>query len=69
MKLLSVLLLLVSFDATAQTPSADTTFTKLLVDEWEWGLEQNPTRATAIGDARYNDRMGDYSEEAIERRR
>ena len=69
MKLLSVLLLLVSFDAAAQTPSADTTFTKLLVDEWEWGLEQNPTRATAIGDARYNDRMGDYSEEAIERRR
>jgi len=69
MRQLALLLLLVSLDATAQTPSADTTFTKLLASEWEWGLEQFPTMATSVGDARYNDRMPDNSEEAIERRR
>jgi uncharacterized protein (DUF885 family) len=47
----------------------DAQFRKLLDDEWQWQLQEFPTLATSIGDNRYNDRMTDNSEEAIERRR
>jgi uncharacterized protein (DUF885 family) len=50
-------------------PSAETAFQKLLDEEWEWGLREFPTQATLLGDRRFDDRMPDQSEEAIEARR
>lgn len=37
-------------------------------EEWEYGLKENPIMATLFGDLRYNDRLGDSSIAAIERR-
>jgi uncharacterized protein (DUF885 family) len=37
-------------------------------EEWEYGLKENPIKATLLGDLRYNDRLGDSSIAAIERR-
>jgi uncharacterized protein (DUF885 family) len=65
-RLLLVLLLL---PATLFAQSQDADFRKLLDDEWQWQLREFPTMATSIGDNRYNDRMVDNSEEAIEKRR
>ena len=33
--------------------------------EWEYNLRTNPEFATYVGDTRYNDRLGDYSPEAV----
>ena len=33
--------------------------------EWEYQLRTYPEFATYVGDTRYNDRLGDYSPEAI----
>jgi uncharacterized protein (DUF885 family) len=33
----------------------------LFAEQWEQGLRENPERATAVGDYRYNDRLGDYT--------
>jgi uncharacterized protein (DUF885 family) len=41
----------------------------LLEADWQWRLEQFPTLATEIGDARYDDRLPDMSPEAIETRK
>lgn len=54
---------------SASPESEDARLTRLLDQEWEWQLSQFPTYATYAGDPRYQDRMADYSEEAIERRR
>jgi uncharacterized protein (DUF885 family) len=40
---------------------------KLLDDEWEWTMRENPTWASTLGDRRYNDRWEDASLENIER--
>ena len=37
-------------------------------EEWEYGLKENPIKATLLGDLRYNGRLGDSSIAAIERR-
>ena len=37
-------------------------------EEWEYGLNENPIKATLLGDLRYNGRLGDSSIAAIERR-
>ena len=39
--------------------------TSLLADEWEYTLRTQPELATNIGDNRYNDRLSDFSEQAI----
>lgn len=55
----------------AKTPNAtDQTaaFQKLVADDWERGLRENPTRATWLGDKRFDDRWPDLSLAAIERR-
>jgi uncharacterized protein (DUF885 family) len=41
----------------------------LFNEDWEWSLQQYPESATLLGDNRYNDRVTDYSTEAIERRK
>lgn len=41
----------------------------LFDEDWQWSLQQYPESATLLGDNRYNDRVTDYSIEAIERRK
>ena len=36
----------------------------LLSEHWEWTLKNSPTWATRLGDHRYDDQLGDLSEEA-----
>lgn len=59
------------FSASASFPQ-DAANTKALNDlfarEWEYGLKENPTRASTMGDRRWNDRWRDLSIEAIKRR-
>ncbi|MFQ5708795.1 MAG: DUF885 family protein [bacterium] len=43
-------------------------FRQLLQDQWEFTLRENPLLATSRGDLRYNDRLGDASPAAFERR-
>ena len=40
----------------------------LFNDVWEWGLQEFPTRATYLGDYRYNDQLTDMSLASIQRR-
>ena len=40
----------------------------LFNDVWEWDLQEFPTRATYLGDYRYNDRLADMSLAAVQRR-
>ncbi|HVF43156.1 MAG TPA: DUF885 domain-containing protein [Pyrinomonadaceae bacterium] len=68
-------LVLQSVPASAQrrvrTPDdadASPALARLLEDEWEWTMRENPTFASTLGDRRYNDRLDDASLEAIERR-
>jgi uncharacterized protein (DUF885 family) len=55
--------------AAAKAAAAAKDLAKLFDDEWQWGLREFPERATTQGDLRYNDRLTDYSVEAIERRK
>jgi uncharacterized protein (DUF885 family) len=50
----------------AAGPAED--FQALLDETWEWQLNENPMRASRLGDRRFNDRWTDMSLEAIERR-
>jgi uncharacterized protein (DUF885 family) len=50
----------------SQTPAKQ--LHALFAAEWEYGLEQNPTGASQLGDRRWNDRWPDRSLEAIEKR-
>ena len=38
---------------------------RLLADEWEYTLRNQPELATEVGDNRYNDRLSDFSDKAI----
>ncbi len=38
----------------------------LLAEQWEYRLRRDPEFATTIGDKRYNDRLSDYSEKAVQ---
>jgi uncharacterized protein (DUF885 family) len=37
-------------------------------EEWDYSMEQNPTRASSMGDRRWNDRWNDDSLDAIRKR-
>lgn len=65
-------ILLTATAALAQVLSASDSATKLhalFSEDWQWGLEQYPENATLLGDNRYNDRLTDFSFEAIDRRK
>ena len=49
--------------AQAPTPVASRLAAQnaLFDDAWQTNLKMNPTLATAVGDYRYNDQLGDYS--------
>ena len=70
----SLLFALPPFAESADKPSknapssADKTFSDFLESEWNYEMEQNPTRASSQGDRRWNDRWGDRSLEAIRKR-
>jgi uncharacterized protein (DUF885 family) len=42
---------------------------QLFDDDWQWSLREYPEAATLLGDNRYNDRLTDYSLDAIARRK
>src|SRR6266850_1325018 len=52
----------------AQDAVSAKTLHDLFAREWEYGLRENPTRASQLGDRRWNDRWRDVSVEAINRR-
>jgi uncharacterized protein (DUF885 family) len=37
--------------------------TDLLAEQWEYAMRSNPIQATILGDKRWNDQLGDFSEE------
>src|ERR1700747_1407517 len=41
---------------------------ELFASEWDYQLEQHPTWASRLGDRRWNDRWGDLSLDAINKR-
>jgi uncharacterized protein (DUF885 family) len=55
------------FGQTANTPVQGPTaaFHRLLSSEWEYTLRTQPELATHVGDDRYNDRLSDFSDQAI----
>ena len=60
------------FTLTALAPAATLDHRRqqlktLLDQEWEYTLRTHPEFATYVGDSRYNDKLSDYSPEAIER--
>src|SRR5438309_9133236 len=69
--LLAASLLLLSTAAfAAESPVADRLAKQnaLFAESWETNLKLAPTQATAVGDYRYNDKLGDNSLAAIARR-
>jgi uncharacterized protein (DUF885 family) len=63
---LFVLFLLVVASSIAATPTAE--FQKLLEEEWQYTLKEDPLTASSIGDLRYNDLWPDISLPAINSR-
>ncbi|MBZ5509623.1 MAG: DUF885 domain-containing protein [Acidobacteriia bacterium] len=68
--LLWFLLLISAAPLAAQTPASDATHTlhALFDREWDYQMQQHPTRASSLGDRRWNDRWEDDSLTAIEAR-
>ncbi len=54
---------------TSSSNAASKTLHVLFDEDWQWNLEQYPEAATLYGDNRFNDRLTDFSPEAIERRK
>src|ERR1700722_8952453 len=65
--LLTALLCAIPLSALAQKPGTSDGAVRiaaqnaLFEEQWQTGLRENPERATAVGDYRYNDRLGDYT--------
>lgn len=54
----------VSPNVSAIVPAGDARLARLFEDYWQTYLRENPTRATYLGDHRYDDRLEDLSEPA-----
>ena len=69
---ISILVALLQFPLAlfGQTKAAspDNELNAFFETEWNYEMEQNPGRASAMGDRRWNDRWGDQSLEAIKKR-
>ena len=65
---LLLLFLLIGPVGFSQEDSTTKRLHALLDREWEYNLEQNPTRASALGDRRWNNRWRDLGLEAIKQR-
>src|SRR5208282_1085684 len=64
---LSIMLMTITgFAADAGVEARRKQLKSALDDEWEYGLRTHPEFATYVGDSRYNDRLSDYSPEAVE---
>jgi uncharacterized protein (DUF885 family) len=66
------LLLLSSFAATKTANDVDARrkqLDALLKDQWEYTLRTSPEFASILGDKRYNDKLSDFSQAAIDRDR
>jgi uncharacterized protein (DUF885 family) len=65
--------LVCSVAVLAQTPSASALASRrqalnvLLAEQWEYNLRTNPLYASILGDKRYNDKIDDFSQEAIDK--
>ena len=54
--------------ATATAPDLDARRAQLkalLAEQWEYNLRDNPIFASSLGDKRYNDQLGDFSEKHV----
>ena len=61
-------ILLMGVSASAQDSAATKALHDLFDREWEYELQQSPTRASSLGDRRWNDRWTDLSLTAIKAR-
>src|SRR5580693_5270438 len=67
----AIFLATVSYCVQAQKPATQSVEARiaaqnaLFEESWQTSLKLNPTRATAVGDYRYNDQLGDDSLAAI----
>jgi uncharacterized protein (DUF885 family) len=66
-----LLCVLCSFSTAAQAPSSLESRRKalndLLAEEWEYRLRTSPVFASFLGDKRWNDKLRDFSQEAIDK--
>jgi len=59
-------LLVVPIRANTDMESRRKALNVLLAEQWEYRLRTNPQFATIVGDKRYNDRLDDFSQKAID---
>ncbi|MFL6246122.1 MAG: DUF885 domain-containing protein [Thermoanaerobaculia bacterium] len=67
-RLLLVLALLVTFPVLAASTESDK-LNKLIAEDWQWQLRDNPENATYLGERGHDDRLTDRSPEAWQKRR
>ena len=65
---IAIAVLVLTATALAQDAATTKTLHDLFAQEWEYGLQQSPARASQLGDRRWNDRWGDRSLAAIKTR-
>lgn len=63
--LLMIAVPIIANSAPQDLESRRSQLNRLLADEWEYTLRTQPELATHVGDNRYNDRLSDFSNEAI----
>jgi len=61
-------LMVAADERRSAAPDAASGLNKLFTDEWERALREDPERASAVGDTRYDDRWTDRSPAAIQAR-
>lgn len=55
-----------SGDVATEMETRRTTLTNLITEQWEYTLRTSPEMASMLGDKRYNDRLSDLSQQAID---